>query len=133
MEPRKKRLKKPNFTDAETVAMLEEISIEKTLLLSHLMSSVTNRNKEIIWNRITEKINMIGGYGRKVEQVKKRWKDLKSAVLRKRHAVSRGGNVQLPEVQFEDMIETILAADPGKMRESLSGKKLCQEAQCGLV
>ena len=46
--PRKqKRAKKPNFSEVENVALLEEIGMEKTLLMSHFQNGITLKKKEL--------------------------------------------------------------------------------------
>ena len=75
-----KRVKKPNFTDDETARMLEEISTEAACLLSALENGVTVKKKKEIWERITDKVNAIRRNGRTQDQIKKKWKDLKSSI-----------------------------------------------------
>ena len=80
--PRKqKREKKPNFSEVDNVALLEEIGMENKLLMSHFQNGVTLKKKELMWRNIADKVNAVGCNGRTVAQVKKRWKDMKQAVL----------------------------------------------------
>ena len=80
--PRKqKHVKKPNFSEVENMAISEEIGMEKTLLMSHFQNGVTLKKKELMWRTISDKVNAVGGTGRTVAQVKKRWKDMKQAVI----------------------------------------------------
>ena len=90
--PRKqKRVKKPNFSEVENVAISEEIGMEKKLLMSHFQNDVTLKNKELMWRNIADEVNAVGGNGRTVAQVKKRWKDVKQAVLeRQRKSTATG-------------------------------------------
>jgi len=53
--------------------------------------------KETMWQRIAYIVNAVRGNGRSVTQVKKRWKDIKSAVTdRQRICSSTGGGGLLP-------------------------------------
>ncbi|XP_076441661.1 uncharacterized protein LOC143280836 isoform X1 [Babylonia areolata] len=107
-----KRVKKPNFSDEETALMLEEISTEAACLLSAFQTGVTVKKKKEIWDRITDKVNAIGGNGRTQEQIKKKLKDLKSSVLRKKQEASRtGGGAPTPSIPFEDIVMGILGSN----------------------
>ena len=73
--PNNKRPKKPKCTDAENTVLLEEIALEKTLLTSYFQNGVILMKKELMRQKIADKVNAVGGHGRKVAQIKKRWKD----------------------------------------------------------
>ena len=46
----------------------------------------------MLWKHIADSVNAIGGNGRSVGQVKKRWKDMKAAVIdRQRQSTKTGG------------------------------------------
>ena len=50
-------------------------------------------------------VNTVGGNGRSVGQVKKRWTDMKSAVIdQQRRSMTTGGGCPLPEIHYEDVI-----------------------------
>ena len=69
------------------------------------------KRKEMLWKHIADSVNAIGGNGRSVAvgQVKKRWKDMKSAVIdRQRQSTKTGGGCPLPEIQYEDIIRRII-------------------------
>ena len=53
------------------------------LLTSHFHNGVTLKRKEMLWQHIADSVNgsAVGGNGRSVGQIKKRWKDMKSAVI----------------------------------------------------
>ena len=54
--PRKqKRAKKPNFSEVENVALLEEIGMEKTLLMSHFQNGVTLKKNEFMRHLLSRK------------------------------------------------------------------------------
>ena len=73
---------------------------------------MTLKRKEMLWKHIGDSVNAIGigGNGRSVGQVKKWWKDMKSAVIdRQRQSTKTGGGCSLPEIQYEDIIRRIIA------------------------
>ena len=51
--------------------------LEKTLLTSHFQNGVTLKKKELMWfaQKIADKVNAVGGHGRTVAHIKRRWKD----------------------------------------------------------
>ena len=55
--------------------------MEKKLSMSHFQNGVTLKKKALMWRNISDKVNAVGGNGRTVAQVKKRWKDMKQAVI----------------------------------------------------
>ena len=106
-----KRVKKTKCSDVKNLTLLEEIEKEKDLLTSHFQNGVTLKRKEMLWKHIADSVNAIGigGNGRSVGQVKKRWKDMKSAVIdRQRQSTETGGGCPLPEIQYEDIIRRII-------------------------
>ena len=104
-----KRVKKTKCSDLENVTLLEEIEKEKDLLTSHFQNGVTLKRKEMLWKHIADSVNAIGGNGRSVGQVKKRWKDMKSAVIdRQRQRTKTGGGCPLQDIQYEDIIRRII-------------------------
>ena len=58
---KQKRVKKPNFSEVENVALSEEIGMEKILLMSHFQNGVTLKKKELMWRKIADKVNALGG------------------------------------------------------------------------
>ena len=73
------------------MTLLEEIEKEKELLTSHFQNGVMLKRKDI-WQHIADSVNAVGGNGRSVRQVKKRWTDMKSAVIdRQCRSMTTGG------------------------------------------
>ncbi|KAK7503393.1 hypothetical protein BaRGS_00005314 [Batillaria attramentaria] len=125
MEPQAKRPKKPNFSDKETEVMMEEISVEAAVLMSALGTAVTNQKKQQIWANITEKVNAVGGNARTVEQVKKRWKDLKMSVLKwKQEASATGGGPAPPPQPYEDLVMGVLGTNTN-LTSGIAGTTEC--------
>ena len=77
------RKKKPNFTNEEIRKLLELYNDNKEVLNSKLKSNVTAKQKKEIWADIVNAVNAVGGYGRTVEVVTHKWKDLKARANKK--------------------------------------------------
>ena len=60
--------KNPKCTEAESIVLLE-IALEKTLLTSHFQNGVTLKKKELMWQTIADKVNVVCGHGRTVAQM----------------------------------------------------------------
>ena len=67
--------KKNEVHCAVNIILLEEIVLEKTLLTSHFQNGVTLKKKELMGQKIADKVNAVGGHGRTVAHIKRRWKD----------------------------------------------------------
>ncbi|KAK7488546.1 hypothetical protein BaRGS_00020163 [Batillaria attramentaria] len=118
-----KRHRKPNWTDDEVVKMLEEISFEKTLLMSSFQN-ITRAKKNIAWDLITERINAVGGNQRDVCEVKKKWKDMKKAAIDRPNVMKKtGGGGKVPEVPYEGLIMDIVGTDT-HLRSGIPGSQL---------
>ena len=55
-----KRVLKANFSNVETHILLEEITMERELLMSGFKNDVTNRKKRAAWDRILVRVNSSG-------------------------------------------------------------------------
>ena len=73
--------RKPNFREDEILCLIEGISNEKVVIMTKLQSSLTNKKKKEVWREITAKVNAFGVALRTEDDIKKKWKDLKSTVL----------------------------------------------------
>ena len=111
--PRKQR--KANFTDEELVILLNEIARDKMTVMSRLQNSVTHRQKKEVWRRISETVNVCGVAYRTIDELKKKWKDMKSCALHnlRNHAKGGGGpqppgKPPLPAPHFGDLVLSIV-------------------------
>ena len=77
------------------------------LLTQSLKTGNVVLKKREAWTRIAESVNAVGGQGREVSAVQKRWKDMR---LRQRQGLARVVDLRSPEppVPYEDFILTIL-------------------------
>ena len=51
-------------------------------MLSKFTNNVSNKNKQVAWEQVTAEVNACGVALRSVSELKKKWKDVKAAVLR---------------------------------------------------
>ena len=69
-----KRARKPNFTPGECTVIFEEAEENINIIKSKFTSTVTNKNKTRVWDKITNKVNALGICKRGVIRVKVKWR-----------------------------------------------------------
>ena len=72
-----KRLKKANFSGRENIRMFEDVQGNYGFLTQSLKTGSVVLKKKEAWTRIAESVNVVGGQGRAVSAVQKRWKDVR--------------------------------------------------------
>lgn len=119
MDVKRKRERKANFSDEEVRCLLEGIGEDKEILNCQLQSTVTARRKKETWDRVTMKVNSVSrGAARSVDDVKQKWKQLKSAVLRAQADQKKtGGGVPVKDTPFKELVLYII----GDGSDSVSG------------
>ena len=70
--------RKKNVSNSEVEILLQEVSAKRNILFSSVSSGYKAVNKTDAWNAITHAVNAVSGEGRRTEEVKKKWFDLKS-------------------------------------------------------
>lgn len=81
-EPKKAR--KPDFTDEEIRCLLETIGQEKEYIQCNLQGSLRGRRKQFAWDRVLFQLTSCSsGIVRNYEEIKMKWKYLKTAVMKK--------------------------------------------------
>ncbi|KAJ8393277.1 hypothetical protein AAFF_G00063490 [Aldrovandia affinis] len=73
----RERLRKHKFTDAELDILLEEVTRHEDALFGLQGNRLTTREKYKIWFEITERVCSASGIQRSINDVKRRWQDLK--------------------------------------------------------
>ena len=71
------RLKKANFSDRENIRLLEDVQANCGLLTQSLKTGSVVLKKREMWTKIAEYVNAVGGQGRAVSAIKKRWKHMR--------------------------------------------------------
>ena len=69
---------KKNFSSSEVEVLLQEITWRRKCILSSLSAGYTSTNKKEKWEAVTRAVDAVSGEGRTIEEVKKKWFDLKS-------------------------------------------------------
>lgn len=72
-----KQTRKGNFSESELRTLVSQFAQNKTLLQSKYSSTVTNQKKAKVWGNITTALNATGTVPRTVDNVKKKWLELK--------------------------------------------------------
>ena len=118
----KKRARKPNYTDLEISTLLEEIMMERATLFSSFNTTVTIKMKNEKWDRITSAVNACGVALRARQDLRDKWKSLKSDVIAKdKKSVKTGGGPPDPSLPFEEVIRQIIGQD-SNLFEGVPGK-----------
>ena len=77
--------------------------------MTKLQSSLTNKKKKEVWREITAKVNAFGVALRTEDDIKKKWKDLKSTVLNSvRDQKKTGGGPPNRPPPYADIIMNII-------------------------
>lgn len=117
--------KSPNFSAAETHALLEGVRCHYRSLVGSFSSAkggeVSSKMKKEIWAGITQHVNAMGfGQKRTTEQLRFRWKNLKARAT-KDHAEAKNsqtGNKPYKRGEYTDIVLDIIG---GEMSEALHG------------
>ena len=101
--------RKPNFREDDILCLVEGMVNETVVIMSKLQSSITNKKKKKVWREITAKVNMFGVALRTEDDIKKKWKDLKSTVLNSvRDQKKTGGGPPNRPSSYADIIMNII-------------------------
>jgi len=103
-EPKKAR--KPDFTDEEIRCLLETIGQEKQYIQCNLQRSLRGRRKQFAWDRVLFQLTSCSsGIVRNYEEIKMKWKYLKTAVMKKQASQKQtGGGGQMKETLYKEPI-----------------------------
>lgn len=74
--------RKQNFSSSELEVLLQEITRRKNIIFSSLSAGCTNTNKKEAWGAVWRAVDAVSGEGRTIEEVKKKWFDLKCETKR---------------------------------------------------
>jgi len=126
MEGSKKRDRKANFSDVELRCLLEGICVEKEIINCQLQGALTARRKKEAWERIQVQVNAVSaGAVRSVDELKTKWKQLKTNVLKEQtYQGKTGGGGPMKETPFKDVILTILG-DRSEVVHGINGMYEC--------
>lgn len=74
--------RKKNFSRSELEVLLQEVNSKRHIIFSSVSSGYTKREKKDAWDAITGSVNAVSGAGRKSNEVKKKWFDIKYGAKR---------------------------------------------------
>ena len=104
------RARVANWQHGETILLLEEIRLERRILLSAHCAEVTHKKKEQVWTKVAEKVTTAFGVApRTAFKCREKWGSLKAAAIKQsRHGVETGGG---PPKQFlpSDIFDLVMA------------------------
>ncbi|XP_039526127.1 myb-related transcription factor, partner of profilin-like [Pimephales promelas] len=109
-----KASKKRNFTENELEVLLSEVETRKNVLFGTLSSGINNKRKKKEWESLSEAVNQVGSESRTVNELKKKWSDIKVEVKRRtaahRQSVGRtGGGTGADELTpFDQRVASIV-------------------------
>lgn len=103
-----KKERKANFSDEEVRCLLQAIAVDRDVILCKLGSSLTAKNKKEAWKRVLKAVNGCGVCLRMEDEVRKKFKDLKSAALKAQADGMKTGGGAPKEVPYKDIIFTII-------------------------
>ncbi|NXN95471.1 TSNA1 protein, partial [Rhinopomastus cyanomelas] len=82
--------RKANFNEAETEVLIEQVLKHEQLLFAAGPGRASPGQKRKVWELIRHKVNPVAACPRDVEDLKKRWRDLKRRDRNKLCRLSRG-------------------------------------------
>ncbi|XP_071114488.1 myb/SANT-like DNA-binding domain-containing protein 4 [Haliotis cracherodii] len=94
------KTRKPNFTESETLMIVEQVKKHKDILTSKLSDAVTNERKKDIWSRISEYINnRTRNVQRTSGDIRRRWKNMVGAARKEVARIKSmpSGSASIPE------------------------------------
>lgn len=118
--------KGPNFTVAETHALLEGVKCHYASIVgsSVVGGMVTNKRKKDIWVEITQNVNATGsGQKRTLEQVKFRWKNLRAKATKDLAEAknTQTGNKPFKKGEYTDVVLDIIGGENSKALHGIEG------------
>lgn len=118
--------KGPNFTAAETHALLEGVKCNYASIVGNSVAGgmVTNKKKKDIWFDITQNVNAMGsGQKRTLEQVKFRWKNLRARATKDLAEAknTKTGNKPFKKGDYTDVVLDIVGGENSKALHGIQG------------
>jgi hypothetical protein len=99
----KKKARKPNYRMEELEVLVEDVAVNKQLLLRKF-SDTTNERKKKVWKNISAKMSAVGDTKRCSDDVRKKWQDWSSQVKGKKcrlvrsYRATEGGPEEAPKL-----------------------------------
>lgn len=122
--------RKANFNEAETEVLIEQVLKHEQVLFAAGPGRASPGQKRKVWELIRHKVNPVAACPREVEDLKKRWRDLKRRDRSKLCRVTHGaGGVVAPHpASFGLLMGNEDASPPDHLRSYPSGLPAPNEA-----
>ena len=95
----KKKTRKPNYRMEELEVLVENVAVNKQLLLEKFSDTTTNERKKKVWKNISAKMSAVRDTKRCSDDVRKKWQDWSSQVKGKNAGLS--GTIELQGVDLK--------------------------------
>lgn len=121
--------RKANFNEAETEVLIEQVLKHEQVLFAAGPGRASPGQKRKVWELIRHKVNPVAACPREVEDLKKRWRDLKRRDRSKLCRVTHGaGGVAPHPASFGLLMGNEDASPPDHLRSYTSGLPAPNEA-----
>lgn len=121
--------RKANFNEAETEVLIEQVLKHEQVLFAAGPGRASPGQKRKVWELIRHKVNPVAACPREVEDLKKRWRDLKRRDRSKLCRVTHGaGGVAPHPASFGLLMGNEDASPPDHLRSFPSGLPAPNEA-----
>lgn len=98
--------KKRNYTDSEIETIVSEVEARKGILLKSVSTGLSGTAKKDAWDAITKAVNAVSRETRSVNEVKKKWFDLKvdakKRITDQKRKKETGGGQGPPDLSAHD-------------------------------
>ena len=88
-QPSAKRVRRPNFSEAASLALVEAVTARRNVIMSKLDNEVTARAKAAAWEEVKQAVNAVYRVSRDMEEIKRKFKALRVAVKKKASQAAR--------------------------------------------
>ena len=112
------RKRKPKFTGKEVKVMVRKIQENSVTLFSRFSDTITLKKKKIAWMDVHRTVNATSMVSRSVEEIKKKWDDIKRitkkrAIDVKNDVNKTGGGERLvePLTETEEMVVSLIGEE----------------------
>ena len=113
MEQERKR--KPKFLDNEVDILVSKIQEKSDVLFTRFSDTVSNKKKKMAWVEVQNSINATSLVPRTLEEIKKKWDDIKRSTkkraveVKKDRTVTGGGSNEAdPLTPMEEMVVSLI-------------------------
>ncbi|XP_076086463.1 uncharacterized protein LOC143057109 [Mytilus galloprovincialis] len=93
MENENDRKRKPRFSQKEVDVLIEKVRCQSDTLFSRFSDTLTNKKKKSAWMEVQNSVNATSMVYRNVDEIKKKWDDVKRNTKKRAASVRRDRNL----------------------------------------